>query len=305
MLQRGEFQSRSTELGERLHARLRALIGHGVLAVRGMGLWAGVDIDPSLGTGKQISLRLAERGVLVKDTHGSTLRFAPPLVITAAEIDWAIDQFAAVLADASSHSMAVQSSPTGGTMTAPSLSFTQQMLRRRPVVGAPVAHGASEDLKRSIGTFQLTHVRRRRHRRHRHLLRVVGRRCRRRARRCLSRLSLAGVAAGLAAICYAEMASAVPVSGSTYSYAYTTMGEFVAMGVAACLLLEYGVSIAAVAVGWSGYLNKLLDNLFGWQLPQALTAAPWDADAGHRQPTGGASDRDVHVAADPRRKRVG
>ena len=66
---------------------------------------------------------------------------------------------------------------------------------------------------------------------------------------------IAGIAAGLAAICYAEMASAVPVSGSTYSYAYTTLGEFVAMGVAACLLLEYGVSTAAVAVGWSQYLS--------------------------------------------------
>jgi ornithine--oxo-acid transaminase len=103
MLQRGEFQSRSTELGERLHARLRGLIGHGVVAVRGMGLWAGVDIEPSVATGKQISLKLAERGVLVKDTHGSTLRFAPPLVITAEEIDWAIGQFADVLADAGSN----------------------------------------------------------------------------------------------------------------------------------------------------------------------------------------------------------
>jgi ornithine aminotransferase len=103
MLQRGEFQSRSTELGQHLHARLRALIGHGVIAVRGMGLWAGVDIDPSLATGKQISLKLAERGVLVKDTQGSTLRFAPPLVITAEEIDWAIGQFADVLADMGSH----------------------------------------------------------------------------------------------------------------------------------------------------------------------------------------------------------
>jgi ornithine--oxo-acid transaminase len=102
MLRRGEFQSRSTELGERLHARLRALIGHGVVAVRGMGLWAGVDIDPTLATGKQISRKLAERGVLVKDTHGSTLRFAPPLVITAEEIDWAIGQFADVLAEAGS-----------------------------------------------------------------------------------------------------------------------------------------------------------------------------------------------------------
>jgi ornithine--oxo-acid transaminase len=99
ILQRGEFQARSTELGQHLHARLRALIGHGVVAVRGMGLWAGVDIEPSLATGKQISLKLAERGVLVKDTHGSTLRFAPPLVITSEEIDWAIGQFADVLAE--------------------------------------------------------------------------------------------------------------------------------------------------------------------------------------------------------------
>lgn len=99
MLRRGEYQSRSTELGSHLQVRLRDLIGHGVVAVRGMGLWAGTDIDPALGTGKQISLALADRGVLVKDTHGSTLRFAPPLVITASEIDWAVDQFAAVLAD--------------------------------------------------------------------------------------------------------------------------------------------------------------------------------------------------------------
>ncbi|WP_425437746.1 ornithine--oxo-acid transaminase [Mycobacterium neglectum] len=103
MLARGEFQSRSAELGDHLHARLRALIGSGVVAVRGMGLWAGVDVDPALGSGKQITLKLAERGVLVKDTHGSTLRFAPPLVITAEEIDWAIEQFADVLADTGSH----------------------------------------------------------------------------------------------------------------------------------------------------------------------------------------------------------
>ncbi|WP_110802501.1 ornithine--oxo-acid transaminase [Mycolicibacterium iranicum] len=97
MLARGEFQRRSTELGEHLHRRLRDLIGQGVLAVRGRGLWAGVDIDPVHGTGKEVSLRLAERGVLVKDTHGSTLRFAPPLVITADEIDWAVDRFVEVL----------------------------------------------------------------------------------------------------------------------------------------------------------------------------------------------------------------
>lgn len=99
LLRTGEFQTRAAELGDHLHTRLRGLIGHGVVAVRGKGLWAGVDVDPALGTGKQISLALAERRVLVKDTHGSTLRFAPPLVITADEIDWAMDRFAAVLAE--------------------------------------------------------------------------------------------------------------------------------------------------------------------------------------------------------------
>ncbi|WP_166902589.1 ornithine--oxo-acid transaminase [Mycobacterium sp. DL440] len=100
MLRRGEFQLRSSELGTHLHERLRGLTGRGVTAVRGMGLWAGVDIDPDLGTGKQFGLALAERGVLVKDTHGSTLRFAPPLVVTSHELDWAVDQFADTLAEA-------------------------------------------------------------------------------------------------------------------------------------------------------------------------------------------------------------
>ena len=84
----------------------------------------------------------------------------------------------------------------------------------------------------------------------------------------------AGVVAGLTAICYAELASAVPVSGSSYSYAYATLGELVAMVVAACLLLEYGVSAAAVAVGWSQYLNELFDNLFGFTIPDSLSQAP-------------------------------
>ncbi len=59
----------------------------------------------------------------------------------------------------------------------------------------------------------------------------------------------AGVVAGLTAICYAELASAVPISGSSYSYAYTTLGEGIAMIVAACLLLEYGRAASAPAPG--------------------------------------------------------
>ena len=84
----------------------------------------------------------------------------------------------------------------------------------------------------------------------------------------------AAVVAGLTALCYAELASSIPVSGSSYSYAYATLGEGVAMVVAACLLLEYGVSSAAVAVGWSQYVNQLLDNLFGFQIPDALAFSP-------------------------------
>src|SRR6201999_3057915 len=63
ILARGEFQFRSAELGAHLHRRLRGLIGDGVVAVRGFGLWAGVDVEPTLATGKEISQRLAQRGV--------------------------------------------------------------------------------------------------------------------------------------------------------------------------------------------------------------------------------------------------
>jgi basic amino acid/polyamine antiporter, APA family len=85
---------------------------------------------------------------------------------------------------------------------------------------------------------------------------------------------LAGTVAGFTAICYAELASAVPVSGSSYSYAYATLGELPAVGVAACLLLEYGVSAAAVAVGWSQYVNEFLNNVFSYTLPESLSNAP-------------------------------
>ncbi|MFT4013328.1 MAG: amino acid permease [Paracoccus sp. (in: a-proteobacteria)] len=85
---------------------------------------------------------------------------------------------------------------------------------------------------------------------------------------------IAGIVAGLTAICYAEMSSMIPVSGSTYSYAYATLGEIVAFVVAACLMLEYGIAGSAVAVGWSDYLNKLFEVLFGVSLPAALSHGP-------------------------------
>jgi len=86
--------------------------------------------------------------------------------------------------------------------------------------------------------------------------------------------AIAGVVAGLTAVCYAELAGAVPVAGSSYSYTYATLGEFTAVGVGACLLLEWGVAGAAVAVGWSQYVNQFINNVFGFQLPDALSNAP-------------------------------
>jgi ornithine--oxo-acid transaminase len=100
LLATGEFQRRAAHLGTHLHARLGELVGQGLIAVRGVGLWAGIDIDPGLMTGRAACERLMARGVLAKDTHGSTIRLAPPLVVERHELDWAVDQLAAVLAAA-------------------------------------------------------------------------------------------------------------------------------------------------------------------------------------------------------------
>ncbi|ADG78044.1 Amino acid permease-associated region OS=Tsukamurella paurometabola (strain ATCC 8368 / DSM/ CCUG 35730 / CIP 100753 / JCM 10117 / KCTC 9821 / NBRC 16120/ NCIMB 702349 / NCTC 13040) OX=521096 GN=Tpau_1416 PE=4 SV=1 [Tsukamurella paurometabola] len=87
---------------------------------------------------------------------------------------------------------------------------------------------------------------------------------------------LAAVTALFSALSYAELAGTIPVSGSSYSYAYATIGEFFAWVCGWCLLLEYGVSIAAVAVGWGQYINELSRTLFDVELPTALTAPPGD-----------------------------
>ena len=97
MLETGEPQERARMLGARLHAGLERLVGHGVTAVRGAGLWAGVDIDPALGTGREVCEALMARGVLAKDTHGSTIRLAPPIVVEPEDLDWAVEQLEAVL----------------------------------------------------------------------------------------------------------------------------------------------------------------------------------------------------------------
>ncbi|MFC5728672.1 MULTISPECIES: ornithine--oxo-acid transaminase [Nocardioides] len=97
MLGTGELQAQAEQLGGILAGRLDALLGHGVVSYRSRGLWAGVDVDPALGTGREVCERLMARGVLAKDTHGSTIRLAPPLVITPEDLHWGLDQLAAVL----------------------------------------------------------------------------------------------------------------------------------------------------------------------------------------------------------------
>lgn len=85
---------------------------------------------------------------------------------------------------------------------------------------------------------------------------------------------LAGVTALFSALSYAELAGLIPGAGSSYSYAYATLGEFVAWLCGWCLVLEYGVSVAAVAVGWGQYVNELLELVLGVALPTALSAPP-------------------------------
>jgi ornithine--oxo-acid transaminase len=95
MLRTGEYQARSAELGAVLHAALRSLPSSAVASVSGRGLWAGVTFA-SL-DGRAVCERLAELGVLAKETHGNTIRLAPPLVITEDELSWGLERFSAAL----------------------------------------------------------------------------------------------------------------------------------------------------------------------------------------------------------------
>src|SRR6478752_2733506 len=141
--------------------------------------------------------------------------------------------------------------------------IAQQLLRRKPTTPP----GAGEvQLKRSIGLFSLTMI-------------GVGGTLGTGIFFILSQavpvagpaviwsFVIGGVVAGLTALCYAEMAGAVPASGSTYSYAYAPLGAGTAMAVGARLLPACRVATAAVAVGWSQYVNRLPQSGLGWQLP--------------------------------------
>lgn len=87
---------------------------------------------------------------------------------------------------------------------------------------------------------------------------------------------IAGVVSTLAALCYAELASTVPVSGSAYTYTYATLGELTAWIVGWGLILEYALGAATVAIGWSGYFADFLGSALGLHLPKAYTTNPFD-----------------------------
>ncbi|WEO99989.1 amino acid permease [Streptomyces sp. FXJ1.172] len=162
----------------------------------------------------------------------------------------------------------------------------QQLLRRKPVsafladaeAGAEQGEAHGSGLHRTVGSFQLTMI-------------GVGATIGTGIFFTLSTavpqagpavmlsFVIGAITAALTALCYAELTSAVPVSGSSYSYAYATLGELAAWVVGSCLLLEYAVSGAAIAVSWGQYLNDLTQRLFGFTMPAAIAAPP--GDGGH------------------------
>jgi APA family basic amino acid/polyamine antiporter len=96
---------------------------------------------------------------------------------------------------------------------------------------------------------------------------------------------LAGLVCGFAALCYAELASMIPVAGSAYTYTYATLGEFVAWIIAWDLVLEYGLAAATVSAGWSGYFNRMMEG-FGMTLPTQWSTAPYTFEGGRLVATG-------------------
>jgi ornithine--oxo-acid transaminase len=93
----GTWQRNNQELHPVLFDALEALVGRGVTEVRGVGLWAGVDIDPAIGTAHDVCLDLLDHGILAKDTHGVTVRLAPPIISSHEEIELLAREFAAVI----------------------------------------------------------------------------------------------------------------------------------------------------------------------------------------------------------------
>jgi basic amino acid/polyamine antiporter, APA family len=158
------------------------------------------------------------------------------------------------------------------------LTLMRQLWRTKPtdeIVGE-AGHGEGGELRRTMGLWQLT------------LFSVgatlgtgifviLGQAVPKAGPAVVLAFAMAAITALFSALSYAELAGTIPVSGSSYSYAYATLGEIVAWVCGWCLMLEYAVSVAAVAVGWGQYLNAFLQDLFGWQLPAAITHSPGES----------------------------
>ncbi|MBT2403101.1 MULTISPECIES: APC family permease [unclassified Streptomyces] len=147
----------------------------------------------------------------------------------------------------------------------------RQMLRRKPLHTFATDADRAGGLRRTVGPFQLT------------MIGIgatigtgiffaLGSAVPEAGPAVIVSFAVAAAAAALTALCYAELASAVPVSGSSYSYAYATLGEFAAWAVGWCLLLEYAVSGAAIAVSWGQYLNDFTMRLFDFRMPEAISS---------------------------------
>jgi basic amino acid/polyamine antiporter, APA family len=166
--------------------------------------------------------------------------------------------------------------PRSSTQTAPpSPGFGARLMRRKPVerLVAEGGQGEGGSLRRSLGLWQLTMI---------SIgatlgtgiFVVLGDAVPEAGPAVTLAFVIAGLTALFSALSYAELAGSIPVAGSSYSYAYATMGELVAWVCGWCLVLEYGVSVAAVAVGWGEYLNELLDGTIGVTVPAVLSSAP-------------------------------
>ncbi|MFE2462891.1 amino acid permease [Streptomyces sp. NPDC059402] len=167
--------------------------------------------------------------------------------------------------------------PHHDASAAPSPGFAARLMRRKPVerLVAEGGQGEGGSLRRSLGLWQLTMI---------SIgatlgtgiFVVLGEAVPKAGPAVTLSFVIAGLTALFSALSYAELAGTIPVAGSSYSYAYATMGELVAWVCGWCLILEYGVSVAAVAVGWGEYLNELLDGTIGVTLPAVLSAPPGD-----------------------------
>ncbi|WP_199487520.1 amino acid permease [Actinomadura spongiicola] len=163
---------------------------------------------------------------------------------------------------------------TPGTETGPA-SFARSLLRTKPVdrIVAEGGQGEGGELKRTMSLLQLT------------LFSVgatlgtgifvvLGEAVPLAGPAVVLAFVLAAVTALFSALSYAELAGTIPVSGSSYSYSYATLGELVAWVCGWCLLLEYAVSVSAVAVGWGAYLSAFFDDAAGFTIPAALSGPP-------------------------------